>query len=102
MPHTPGPWREGQSGNMRVYGPDGTGGLIANVFGGRDNVRLIAAAPELLAELTAARAYIVEAIDMACDLGTSAVATLQRLESIDAVLAKAAEGRPLTEPQAKS
>lgn len=52
--HTPGPWREGRDGNLRVYGPDGQGdasGLIAEVFKGRANVRLIAAAPDLLAAL---------------------------------------------------
>lgn len=52
--HTPGPWTEGQEGNPCVYGPDGRGddsGLIAHVFKGRGNVRLIAAAPEMLAEL---------------------------------------------------
>lgn len=47
---TPGPWREGQDGNMRVYGPDAQGddsGLIAEVFkNGRANARLIAAAPD--------------------------------------------------------
>ncbi len=53
-PHTPGPWREGIEGNPHVYGPDGSGadaGLIANVFKGRGNVRLVAAAPDLLAAL---------------------------------------------------
>lgn len=47
---TPGPWRDGQDGNTRVYGPDGMGehsGLIATVFKGRANARLIAAAPDL-------------------------------------------------------
>jgi hypothetical protein len=49
--HTPGPWRDGQDGNMRVYGPDGMGehsGLIAVVYKGRANAQLIAAAPDLL------------------------------------------------------
>jgi hypothetical protein len=49
--HTPGPWKEGIDGNPRVYGPDGMGehsGLVAVVLKGRGNVRLIAAAPELL------------------------------------------------------
>jgi hypothetical protein len=51
--HTPGPWRGGQDGNLRVYGPDATehAGLIAQVFKGRGNVNLIAAAPELLESL---------------------------------------------------
>jgi hypothetical protein len=47
---TPGPWREGIDGNNRVYGPDASGehtGLIAVVYKGRANIRLIAAAPEL-------------------------------------------------------
>ena len=51
---TPGPWRDGQEGNVRVYGPDGMAehsGLIANVFKGRANARLIAAAPDLAAEV---------------------------------------------------
>ncbi len=41
---TPGPWREGQDGNNRVYGPDSRGddsGLIAVVYKGRGNTRLI-------------------------------------------------------------
>ena len=49
--HTPGPWQQGVEGNNRVYGPDCAGddsGLIAVVFKGRANARLIAAAPELL------------------------------------------------------
>ena len=52
MTHTPAPWSEGMDGNSRVYGPDGMGehsGLVANVFKGRGNVKLIAAAPDLLA-----------------------------------------------------
>lgn len=49
--HTPGPWQQGVEGNNRVYGLDCSGddsGLIAVVFKGRANVRLIAAAPDLL------------------------------------------------------
>lgn len=52
--HTPGPWREGADGNTRVYGPDGMGehsGIVADVFKGRANARLIAAAPDLLEAL---------------------------------------------------
>lgn len=55
--YTPGPWRDGCEGNLRVYGPDGQGddsGLIADVFKGRGNARLIAAAPDLLRVLKAA------------------------------------------------
>lgn len=51
---TPGPWRDGQDGNCRVYGPDGQGehsGLIAVVYKGRANAHLIAAAPALYAAL---------------------------------------------------
>jgi hypothetical protein len=47
---TPGPWRRGQDGNMRVYGPDGQGehsGLIATVHRG-SCMNVIVAAPELL------------------------------------------------------
>lgn len=43
---TEGPWEGGQEGNLRVYGPHGlgaaVGGLLANVFKGRDNVSFIA------------------------------------------------------------
>lgn len=56
--HTPGPWIEGIEGNPSVYGPDGMGehsGLIAEVFKGRGNVRLIAAAPEMLDALRLVR-----------------------------------------------
>lgn len=63
--HTPGPWSEGIDGNSRVYGPDGMGehsGLIANVFKGRANVRLIAAAPDLLAAM-------VDVVDLVETLG---------------------------------
>lgn len=52
--HTLGPWQAGRDGNNRVYGPDGHGddsGLIAEVFKGRGNINLIAAAPDLLAAL---------------------------------------------------
>ena len=45
-----GPWREGIEGNLGIYGPDGQGedsGLIARVYKGRGNVRLITAAPEM-------------------------------------------------------
>lgn len=55
--HTPGPWHEGVGGNLRVYGPDAKGehsGLVALVFKGRANVRLIAAAPDLLIACKAA------------------------------------------------
>jgi hypothetical protein len=52
---TPGPWRDGQEGNkVLVYGPNGMtehSGLIANVFKRRSNARLIAAAPDLAAEV---------------------------------------------------
>lgn len=47
---TPGPWRRGQVGNRRIYGPDGQGehaGLIAQVFRLKD-VPLILSAPCLL------------------------------------------------------
>jgi len=52
----PGPWQEGQEGNLRVYGPDGQGtmsGLIAEVFKGRANVRFIANAPTDISALLA-------------------------------------------------
>ena len=46
---TPGPWRRGQEGNLRVYGPDGRGedsGLLANVFKRPENATFIAHAPD--------------------------------------------------------
>lgn len=49
---TPGPWREGQDGNTRVYGPDGMGdhsGLVAS-FCRRADTRLVTAAPTLAAD----------------------------------------------------
>lgn len=55
---TPGPWSEGRDGNMRVYGPDDQGehsGLIAVVYKGRGNARLIAAAPALHAAAQSVR-----------------------------------------------
>ena len=51
---TPGPWRAGQQGNFRVYGPDRIGehsGLIAEVLKGRANARRIARVPQLEAEV---------------------------------------------------
>lgn len=56
---TPGPWREGVSGNFRIYGPGNMGrqsGIIAEAYPidnadiQRANVRLIANAPETAAE----------------------------------------------------
>lgn len=56
---TPGPWREGVSGNFRIYGPGNMGrqsGPIAEAWPinnadiQRANCRLIAAAPETAAE----------------------------------------------------
>ncbi len=48
---TPGPWSQGIDGNNRVYGPDNSGpnsGLIAVVYKGRANVRLVAALPKIV------------------------------------------------------
>ena len=48
--YTKGPWIEGIDGNNSVYGPDGMGrdsGLLATVYKGRGNIRLIAAAPDM-------------------------------------------------------
>ena len=61
---TPGPWRAGQQGNFRVYGPDGIGehsGLIAEVLKGRANARRIARVPQLEAEVMRLRRVIFEA-----------------------------------------
>jgi len=44
---TPGPWRDGQIGNFRVYGPDGRGsdsGLLSTAFN-RENATFIANSP---------------------------------------------------------
>ena len=63
--HTPGPWQEGRSGNNRVYGPDKQGsrsGLIAVVYKGRANARLIAAAPETAAERDRLKAINAELV----------------------------------------
>lgn len=56
MTHTPGPWRVGGDGTI-IYAPDGFAVANATVFHGRHpgaapaNARLIAAAPDMLAEL---------------------------------------------------
>ena len=71
---TPGPWRRGQEGNLRVYGPDGRGehsGLIYDVVTGRAtkgaaNAARIASVPDMEAEferLTADLARAVEALE---------------------------------------
>ena len=49
---TPGPWHRGQTGNTRIYGPDGQGensGMLADVKykAVTANAALIAAAPDL-------------------------------------------------------
>lgn len=64
---TPGPWRRGQTGNLRIYGPDGMGehsGVVAEVKSKNGhqtaNAHLIAAAPDLyeaLEEVIAATGY---------------------------------------------
>ena len=39
MSHTPTPWKRGQEGNLRIYGPDGQGedsGLVLTVHRARD------------------------------------------------------------------
>lgn len=70
--HTKGPWRRGQEGNLRVYGPDGQGedsGLIATVHRA-SCINLIAAAPELLAALEQLWAETIAAgNDTAADYG---------------------------------
>ncbi len=75
--HTPGPWRAGQDGNMRVYGPDNSqehSGLIASVYKGRANARLIAAAPELLEALEAVAAWMPGDWDLAMTPPLNAIA----------------------------
>jgi len=76
---TPGPWRRGQEGNLRVYGPDGRGehsGLIYDVVTGRAtkgaaNAARIASVPDMEAEferLTADLARAVEALEKCEDI----------------------------------
>jgi len=80
--HTPGPWREGEEGNMRVYGPDGMGehsGLIAHVFKSRANAHLIAAAPDLLAAVNAAFDFL-GGVDDAADVRDQLLAAILRAE----------------------
>lgn len=92
--HTPGPWRDGQAGNLRVYGPDGMGehsGLIAEVFKSRANARLIAAAPDLLEALRGARQTILELVN--ARYSEAEGSDDDWMAEIDAAIAKA-EGRP--------
>ena len=59
---TPGPWRAGQHGNFRVYGPDGIGehsGLIAEVLKGKANAYRIARVPDLEAEALRLREALI-------------------------------------------
>lgn len=61
---TPGPWTEGIEGNLRIYGPDGMGehsGLIAQVYKGRENLRLMLAARDLYEALEEAEKDLVAA-----------------------------------------
>jgi RES domain-containing protein len=57
-PHTPGPWHAGGRGDRIIYAADGYAVASATVFHNQHdgqleaNARLIAAAPELLAELS--------------------------------------------------
>lgn len=63
--YTPGPWRDGQDGNLRVYGPDCMGehsGLVATVFKARANARLIALAPDMAAWIEGEAARTSEAV----------------------------------------
>ena len=70
---TKGPWIEGIDGNNHVYGPDGMGqdsGLLAVVYKGRGNIRLIAAAPDMYEALKEAYAFIA---DQYCDAESQAL-----------------------------
>jgi|KBSSwiStaDraftv2_1062776.scaffolds.fasta_scaffold1138649_1 hypothetical protein len=85
---TPGPWSAGQTGNLRVYGPDNTlhAGALAEVFSrkeGRANANLIAAAPDLLEALKVAR----RVLEVAC--GTKAPYIRAAFDVIDPAIAKA-------------
>lgn len=82
---TPAPWRAGQDGNLRVYGPDNTSsaGLVAVVSSGRANVRLIAQAPAWLAAyeaaLTAAEARRDEAESILARVNAALGSSVTRL-----------------------
>lgn len=88
--HTPGPWRRGREGNLRVYGPDSMGelsGLVAGMIRPRD-INLIAAAPDLLDACKVAAnalAYCVEPATGCDDEQHIADA----LASLEAAIAKA-------------
>lgn len=69
---TPGPWRRGQDGNPRVYGPDGSGihsGLLmseaGDVFKGPANARRIARVPDIEAALLDAEPALLAAEELA-------------------------------------
>jgi hypothetical protein len=96
--HTPGPWKCGvrRDGSMwlslgdPMTGPHYQGDLCASVA----DARLIAAAPDMLAALKEARAFVSSAADLdehAWGVRDPDYARL--LDKIDAALA-AAEGRP--------
>lgn len=57
MTHTPTPWRRGQDGNQRIYGPDGMGedsGLVCSAVRARDIdhiVKCVNAQDDLIAAL---------------------------------------------------
>jgi hypothetical protein len=67
--HTPGPWRDGISGNFRIYGPDGMGrhsGVVAEASPRTDhatrraNANLIAAAPDLFEAVTFVKKFLAK------------------------------------------
>lgn len=70
--HTPGPWviQDNAAFGVHIYGPGGLGGgkhlaRVSNSAGvdARANARLIAAAPDMLAALKAARQFIENGVE---------------------------------------
>lgn len=97
MPHTPGPWDDASkypdADSVRIFAKAHYIATVGNSDDPRDvteaNARLIAAAPDLLAELVGARHYVAHAISEAGAIGAELSCMNQRLQAIDAVIAKA-------------
>lgn len=97
--HTPGPWTFGHWGNHFWVSPDKSGQSqkVAQVIWdmgeaveeGRENARLIAAAPELLTELK----HVIRLLEPLENNGNLNVPGLATLNGARAAIAKA-EGRP--------
>jgi len=94
MTHTPGPWTYVESpdcaGDFQIGPhPGWAGGTVAESTTTVDDARLIAAAPEMLAELHSLR-ELLERTALAAEMkGQSAGPAYRRLETLLAVIAKA-------------